>query len=238
MDSVHVFQDRAEAGQALAEQLVAKKYDKPVVLALPRGGVPVAAEVAKALGAPLDLVLVRKIGVPFQPELALAAVVDGGHPELVVNEDVRRLTGVTDDDLAEAKTRELAEIDRRRELYLKGRDRIPIRGCTAIVIDDGIATGATARAALHALRRQEPKRLVLAIAVAPADTVESLGTEVDDIVCLESPDPFFAIGLYYRDFSQVSDEEVIALLKQEDAPAKDTLALRGDESLPGRALDK
>ena len=221
---MHIFEDRAEAGRALAERLVAKKYDKPVVLALPRGGVPVAAEVANALGAPLDLVLVRKIGVPFQPELAVAAIVDGEHPELVINEDVRRLVGVSDEELGKAKDRELSEIERRRDLYLKGRNRVPIKGRTAIVIDDGIATGATVRAALKALRLQKPKKLVLAIAVAPSETVESLRAEVDDIVCLETPDPFFAIGLYYRDFSQVSDKEVVAFLTQDGAPTKETAA--------------
>jgi putative phosphoribosyl transferase len=219
MNEVHIFADRVEAGRALAARLVEKKYEKPVVLALPRGGVPVGAEVATALGAPLDIVLVRKIGVPYQPELAVAAVVDGEHPELVINEDVRRLADVSEEEIERAKVRELAEIDRRRALYLKGRDRVPIAGATVIVIDDGIATGATVRAALKALRRGKPKKLVLAVAVAPPDTIAMLRAEVDEIVCLETPEPFHAIGLYYRDFAQVSDEQVIALLAAR-GPAK------------------
>jgi putative phosphoribosyl transferase len=221
MNNIHIFADRAEAGRALAEKLVEKNYEDPVVLALPRGGVPVAAEVAKALNAPLDLVLVRKIGVPYQPELALAAVVDGKNPELVINEDVRRLSGVSDEELQEAEQRELKEIDRRRSLYLQGRDRAPIKDKTAIVIDDGIATGATVRAALKALRRARPKKLVLAVAVAPPETVEKLRGEVDEIVCLETPEPFYAIGLYYYDFGQVSDDEVIAMLSKGGKEAKD-----------------
>ncbi len=214
MRNVHIFADRVEAGCALAERLGKEKYENPVVLALPRGGVPVAAEVAKVLEAPLDLVLVRKIGVPYQPELALAAVVDGGHAEVVVNEDVRRFAGVSDQDFDKAKARELAEIERRRELYLQGRERVPIKGATAIVVDDGIATGATVRAALKALRRRDPKKLVLAVAVAPPETINELRPEVDEIICLETPEPFHAIGLYYRDFSQVSDQQVVALLAQ------------------------
>ncbi len=214
MRNVHIFADRVEAGCALAERLVKEKYENPVVLALPRGGVPVAAEVAKVLEAPLDLVLVRKIGVPYQPELALAAVVDGGHAEVVVNEDVRRFAGVSDQDFEEAKARELAEIERRRELYLQGRERVPIKGATAIVVDDGIATGATVRAALKALRRRDPKKLVLAVAVAPPETINELRPEVDEIICLETPEPFYAISLYFLDFRQVSDEEVVELLAE------------------------
>ena len=220
MNEVHIFADREEAGHALAERLVKIKYEKPVVLALPRGGVPVAAVVAEALGAPLDVVLVRKIGVPFQPELALGAVVDGGHPEVVINEDVRQLVRVSNEEFEKIKARELAEIERRRELYLGGRDRVPVEGATAIVIDDGIATGATARVALGALRRRAPKKLVLAAAVAPPDTLERLRGEVDEIICLETPDPFYAIGLYYSDFGQVSDEDVVALLAQTGGPEK------------------
>jgi putative phosphoribosyl transferase len=220
MNKAHIFADRVEAGRALAERLVEKKYEKPVVLALPRGGVPVAAEVAKALGAPLDIILVRKIGVPSQPELAVAAVVDGEHPELVVNEDVQRLAHVSDEEIERARARELAEIERRRALYLQGRARVPIKGATAIVIDDGIATGATVRAALKSLRRSKPKKLVLAVAVAPPDAIAMLRAEVDEIICLQTPEPFYAIGLYYRDFGQVSDQEVIALLSQAGPPAE------------------
>lgn len=212
MSSVHIFADRAEAGRALADKLSQRHYDNPVVLALPRGGVPVAAEVADALHAPLDLVLVRKIGVPYQPELALAAVVDGRHPQVVVNEEVRRMAHVSDEQFEELKSREIAEIERRRETYLKGRDRVPIEGATVIVIDDGIATGATVRAALKALRRGKPKRLVLAVPVAPADTVARLRDEVDELVCLQTPDPFYAIGVFYHDFEQMTDEEVVATL--------------------------
>ncbi len=209
-----VFADRVEAGRALATELAKKHYEDPVVLALPRGGVPVAAEVAEALDAPLDLVLVRKIGVPYQPELALAAVVDGEHPEVVVNEDVRRYAGVDEDEFERIKADEIRELERRREKYLQGRDKVPIEGRTVIVIDDGIATGATARAALLGLRRGNPKKLVLAVPVAPPDTVRQLRGEVDDLVCLDTPSPFFAIGAFYRRFDQTSDGEVIELLAQ------------------------
>ncbi|MGA8259140.1 MAG: phosphoribosyltransferase [Arenicellales bacterium] len=217
MSNGYIFADRSQAGRMLAERLVEKRYARPVVLALPRGGVPVAAEVARALDAPLDLVLVRKIGVPYQPELALAAVVDGSNPELVVNEDVRRMTGISDEQLERLMAHEIAEIERRRRIYLEGRDRISIEGATAIVIDDGIATGATVRAALKALRRGKPDKLVLAAPVAPPDTVEDLQSEVDEIVCLRTPDPFYAIGAFYRDFTQTSDEEVVAILARASA---------------------
>ncbi|MDX1610411.1 MAG: phosphoribosyltransferase family protein [Halofilum sp. (in: g-proteobacteria)] len=212
MNRTRIFTNRTEAGRLLAGELQARHYADPVVLALPRGGVPVAAEVASALRAPLDLVLVRKIGVPYQPELALAAVVDGEQPELVINEDVRRHAGVDDAELAELEAAELHELERRRALYLQDRPRAPIRDRTAIVVDDGIATGATVRAALLALRRAQPARLVLAIPVAPPDTVQRLRAEVDELVCLETPRWFGAIGAFYRDFRQTSDREVIDLL--------------------------
>jgi len=214
MNDPYVFADRAEAGRLLASRLAARGYVDPVVLALPRGGVPVAAEVAKVLHAPLDLVLVRKIGVPFQPELALAAVVDGQNPELVINEEVRRMAHVSAEQLDRLKAHEIAELERRRRIYLQGRDRIPVEGATAIVIDDGVATGATVRAALKALRRGNPNKLVLAVPVAPPETVQELRREVDELICLETPDPFYAIGVFYRDFTQTSDEEVVALLAQ------------------------
>lgn len=207
------FTDRTQAGQLLAERLLSLHLPGPhVVLALPRGGVPIGALVAQALGAPLDLVLVRKIGLPWQPELALAAVVDGDRPEVVIDDSVQAMCSV-DHDYIEAQTLvALREIDRRRALYLRHRPAVPVAGCTAIVVDDGIATGTTMRAALKALRRRKPARLVLAVPVAPADTLRVLRGEVDDIVCLAQPSPFDAIGLHYRDFHQVSDDEVLAAL--------------------------
>jgi putative phosphoribosyl transferase len=206
------FADRRAAGRELARVLARKDFVAPVVLALPRGGVGVAAEVARALKAPLDIVLVRKIGIPFQPELAAAAVVDGGEPEIVTNEDVVELSGVSGQYLDTAVKRELEEIERRRLLYLQGRARVPLGGRTVILVDDGIATGASVRAALRALKRKAPKALILAVPVAPADAVDSLQTEVDELVCLSTPEPFVAIGIHYNDFHQMSDAEVIALL--------------------------
>lgn len=209
-----IFIDRVEAGRLLAEKLIEKNYADPVILALPRGGVPVGAEIAEALNAPLDVVLVRKIGVPSQPELAVGAVVDGSNPQVVVNEDVRQLAGVSREQFEQEKERQLGEIERRRKLYLNGRERAAIKGKTAIVVDDGIATGATVRAALKALRQDEPARLVLAVPVAPPDTVAQLRASVDDLICLQMPEPFYAIGLHYSDFAQISDDEVVAVLKR------------------------
>lgn len=209
-----MFANRTEAGRQLARALAARHYEKPVVLALPRGGVPVAAEVADMLDAPLDLVLVRKIGVPGQPELALAAVVDGDQLEVVVNEDVWACAGVNEAQFEKLSAREVAENERRRSAYLKDRPPVPVAGATAIVIDDGIATGATVRAALKALRRRGPRKLVLAVPVAPPETIAELRNEVDEVVCLATPQPFFAIGYFYADFEQTSDHEVVALLER------------------------
>ena len=206
------FRNRADAGRRLAARLAPYKEERPVVLALPRGGVPVAAEVAAALDAPLDLLLVRKLGVPVQPELAMGAVVDGGAPIVVRNEDVIRLTGVTEEDLQSVCAEELAEIDRRRERYLGDRARVEVAGRVAIVIDDGIATGATTRAALRALRLRAPNKLILAVPVAPTETLVAMREEADEIVCLEEYADFGAIGFFYADFHQVSDREVIAAL--------------------------
>lgn len=208
------FKDRSEAGRLLADALAGYKDEQTVILALPRGGVPVAAEVAAALEAPLDLILVRKIGVPFQPELAMGAVVDGGDPIIVRNEDVIMLAGVDESEFRAVCDNELAEIDRRQQRYLGGRQRAEVAGRTAIVIDDGIATGATTRAALRATRMRSPKKLVLAVPVAPNDSLAAMRAEADEVVCLEEHRLFGAIGLYYRDFRQVSDEEVIETLQR------------------------
>ena len=178
------FKDRSDAGRKLALALRDYKNRQPVVLALPRGGVPVAAKVAAALNAPLDLILVRKIGVPYQPELAMGAVVDGGEPLVVRNEDVIRFAGIDKLEFNAVCDSELAEIERRRQRYLGSRERVEVVGRTAIVIDDGIATGATTRAALRATRSRKPKKLILAVPVAPADSLTVMQQEADEFVCL------------------------------------------------------
>jgi len=208
------FKDRNEAGRRLAAALTGYKRERPVVLALPRGGVPVAAEVAAALKAPIDLILVRKIGVPLQPELAMGAVVDGGLPLVVRNEDVISMAGIKETEFKSVCDSELAEIERRRQRYLGNRERVNVEGRIAIVVDDGIATGATTRAALRATRMRMPKKLVLAVPVAPTDSLAALRNEADEIVCLEEHEFFGAIGYYYADFRQVSDREVIECLGQ------------------------
>jgi putative phosphoribosyl transferase len=210
------FMNRAQAGRALAKLLLAKGYTDPVILALPRGGVPVALEIVRALGAPLDLVMVRKIGVPYQPELAAGAVVNGDHPQIVVNENIAAEAGLSHDQIRKLADAQLDEIRRRRGIYLKGRAQVPVEGRTAIIVDDGIATGATTRAALKGVRRRRPAKLVLAVPVAPADTLAKLRPDVDDIICVETPDFFYAIGAHYVDFTQVSDSEVVRMLEQAD----------------------
>jgi putative phosphoribosyl transferase len=216
-----MFANRSEAGRLLARRLATKHLADPVVLALPRGGVPVGAEIARRLGAPLDVVLVRKIGVPYQRELAAAAVMDGGDAEIVTNDDVMAQAGLVRADIERLARRELAEIERRRQAYLQGRGRVPLEGRTLILVDDGIATGASVRAALVALRRRRPRALVLAVPVAPADTIAALRSEVDDLVCLDTPEPFGAIGLHYRDFHQLSDGDVMRALTRGTAEPTD-----------------
>ncbi len=208
-----VFHDRAEAGHRLAAKLAHYKGEEAVVFALPRGGVPVAAPIAAMLPAPLDLVLVRKIGAPFRPELAMGAVADGGSPVVVCNEDVIAMAGVDEVEFDAACRRELAEIERRRHLYLGARIRPEAVGRVAIVVDDGVATGATTRAALRAaVRTRRPKTLILAVPVAPPDALEALRSEADEIICLEVRSDFGAIGFFYADFHQLDDREVIAVL--------------------------
>jgi putative phosphoribosyl transferase len=213
------FLDRSDAGR----QLAGYKDQHPVILALPRGGVSVAAEVAAALDAPLDLILVRKLGVPAEPELAMGAVVDGAVPIVVRNDDVIRITGVDETEFNATRDAELAEIEGRRRRYLGDRERADVAGRTAIVIDDGIATGATIRAALRATRMRKPRKLVVAVPVAPTESLEEL--RADEIVCIERYECFGAIGAYYADFQQVSDEEVIETLKR-FAPVESRAAAR------------
>jgi predicted phosphoribosyltransferase len=206
------FRDRSDAGRRLAKALERYRAEAPIVLALPRGGVPVAAEVAAALGAPLDLLLVRKIGVPLEPELAMGAVAEGEPPVIVRNEQVIRASRVTEAEFDAVRAREEAEIARRRERYRPGRPPPAVAGRTVILIDDGIATGATAAAALRALRARGARTLVLAVPVAAAGSLESLGRVADSVVCIESSESLDAIGFWYEDFHQVPDREVIALL--------------------------
>ena len=207
------FADRRTAGRVLGERLRSLHLRPPlIVLALPRGGVPVGAAVAQALQAPLDLLLVRKIGAPWQSELALAAVVEGDPPDIVIDEDVQRGSGRHADYIDAQAQVQLREIARQRQAYLSGRPAAQVEGSTVIVVDDGIATGTTMRAALKALRRRRPAALVLAVPVAPRDTLEQLRGEVDQVVCLDTPSPFFAVGEHYVRFHQVEDDEVIEAL--------------------------
>lgn len=209
-----VFIDRRDAGKQLAQLLVASKEKNAVVLALPRGGVPVGFEVAQALGSPLDLVLVRKIGAPFQEELAVGAVADGEDPEIVTDPLLVGALGISPKYLEEAKKAELEEIERRRRVYLGDRKPVDVSGRTAIIIDDGIATGATMLAALRATRRRKPERVVLAVPVAAKDTLRRLRREADDVVCVHAPADLGAVGQFYLRFPQLRDQEVIELLEQ------------------------
>jgi len=213
------FVDRTDAGRELAQALLHLKAMNPVVLALPRGGVPVGFEVAKALGAPLDVVLVRKIGAPGQPELGLGAVVDGANPRLVLNEELVAVVRPGEGYLEEEEKRQLVEIERRRKLYRPDRPPVALDGRTVIVVDDGIATGGTMRAVLQALAQTNAARLVLAVPVAPADSLRELAPLADEVVCLMSPEPFYAVGAHYRDFNQTTDAEVIDLLKRAEVSA-------------------
>jgi putative phosphoribosyl transferase len=208
------FADRTAAGRELAKRMGALHLADPVVLALPRGGVPVAAEVATALHAPLDLLLVRKIGAPDQPELAVAAIAEGPDARPVLDLATMELTGTTRAYVEREAQAELHEIARRRHLYLRERAPLPVAGRSVVVVDDGIATGTTVRAGLDALRRRGPARVVLAVPVAPPEALAALLSEVDDLICLAAPPHFRAVGLHYVDFHQVSDEEVVDILRR------------------------
>ena len=210
-----IFADRTDAGHRLLPLVMAAlpKGSDLVVIALPRGGVPVARVIAAALNAPLDVVLVRKLGLPGQPELAVAAVTNGQTPEICINPEVARAAGLSRDDIADLATPALAEIARRRALWHGARPMRSVTGKTGLVVDDGIATGASLRAALAWLKRQGADRLIVAVPVAPHAALTLLAGEADQIICLATPSPFYAVGAHYADFPQITDDEVTQALK-------------------------
>ena len=207
-----MFEDRREAGRALAQALLDYARKNLVIYALPRGGAPVAAEVAQRLMAPLDLILVRKLGAPGQPELAIGAVVDGAAPTLILHDDIIRRLGVSEEYITVAKNEALLEIDRRRKLYRKDRSPISPKDRIVIIVDDGLATGATMEAAIDAVRQAGSKHIIVAVPVAPIDTLARLEKLADEMICLATPKPFWSVGSYYQSFPQLSDENVIACL--------------------------
>jgi len=209
-----MFSDRVDAGRHLAQVVRAAGLggDGTVVLGLPRGGVPVAAEVGVALGAPLDVIVVRKLGVPFQPELAMGAIGEDGIR--VENEETVGSSAISAVDFEAIEQRERGELNRRASRYREGRPRLDLGGRCAVIVDDGIATGSTARAACHVARTHGASRIVLAVPVAPAAAVSALRDACDDMLCVAQPDPFFAVGEWYRDFTPTSDEEVSELLRR------------------------
>lgn len=213
------FKNREAAGRALASALAGYDLVDPIVLAMPRGGVPVALEVAKQLRSPLDFVFVRRIGFPGHKEVAMAAVVDGSSPELVLNEDLAERIKIPQSYIEQEKKAELQEIERRRREYAGLAAGPDISGRSVIIVDDGIATGTSVRAAIKALRRKSPRKLIIAVPVAPRDAVASLRSDVDEVVCLQTPEPFYAVGMHYEDFHQVSDDEIKDALKQFRASA-------------------
>ncbi|MEU9201626.1 phosphoribosyltransferase [Streptomyces sp. NPDC048332] len=231
-----LFADRADAGQKLAEALRPMASCDPVVLGLPRGGVPVAFRVAEELGAALDVIVVRKLGVPYRPELGFGAIGEGG--VRVISEDIVARGGLSEADVAAVEEAEEAELLRRARAFRGNRPRIPLAGRTVIVVDDGIATGATALAACEVARAQGAARVVLAVPVAPPDAAERLGDRVDELVCLSAPPGFSAVGEWYRDFGQTPDEEVVSLLTRAAAPdssrtAAEVAVEAGGVTLPG-----
>ena len=244
------FLDRADAGRRLASLLAGlptiERGPGSVVVGLPRGGIPVAYEIARALGAPLDVILVRKVGLPAQPELAMGAIGEDG--VRVVNQDVVRAERISERQFAEVEELERAELIRRAERYRADHPRVPLTGKTAIVVDDGIATGSTARAACQVARAHGAARVVLAVPLAPQASLDALASVVDEVVCAEVPEPFLAIGQWYLDFAQTADAEVVDLLRRADkgqadkgpgaddgtSAERDVIVLAGTVPLPGR----
>lgn len=211
--SAFTFPNRNEAGRALAREL-SQNADRPevVVLALPRGGVPVGFEIAHALRAPLDIFLVRKLGAPQYEELAMGAIASGGIR--VLNETVIEQLRIPAKDIEEAARREQQELERREQAFRDGRESVPVSGRVCILVDDGLATGSTMRAAVMALKKQNPRRVVVAVPVGAADTCEEFESLADEVICLYTPEPFMAVGRWYDDFTQVTDEEVRDFLER------------------------
>jgi putative phosphoribosyl transferase len=212
------FRDRREAGRQLADLLAGYENMNPIILALPRGGVPVAYEIARVLDTQLDIALVRKLSAPGYPEVGIGAVVDGHDPQIVLNEEIVRMVKPSTSYIqAEVKT-QLSELERRRALYRGNRFAPALQGRNVILVDDGIATGGTAKAVLHGLRRSKPASLILAVPVLPADALAVLRPECDEVIYLHAPETFSAVGAYYEDFTQTTDDEVIALLNASRDP--------------------
>lgn len=208
-----IFRDRTEGGKELAKLM--RRYrdrDDVVILALPRGGVVTGAAVAEALGAPLDIIVARKLGTPGEEELAMGAVARGVR---VLNDEVIAFAGVNPEQIEQVAARELDEVERRENIYRAGKPPIPLEGKVVALVDDGLATGATIRAAIAAVRRERPQRIVVAVPVAPPEIVQHLGREVDEVICVSSPARFTAVGLWYESFTQVTDDEVIGILARE-----------------------
>jgi predicted phosphoribosyltransferase/dienelactone hydrolase len=231
VDRVIALRDRRDAGRQLATRLGHLAAAAPVVVGLPRGGVPVAYEVARALGAPLDVIVVRKLGVPGQPELGMGAVGEGG--VLVVTDSVVRAANVPSDRVDDVARRETDEVDRRARRFRGGRPMIPLAGRTAVIVDDGLATGGTARAAVQVARAHGAERVVLAVPVAPPATARDLAREADEVVALAEPEPFLAVGAFYEDFTQTTDDEVAGLLAAAEARDEEGLIDVGDAVVGG-----
>lgn len=225
------FEDRADAGRHLSNELQRFAGERPIVVALPRGGVPVGYEIARALDAPLDVLIARKLGAPGHPELGIGAIAQGGASYL--NREVISMLGVSRDHIEQVSRLELAEIDRRVRAYRGDRPPLDVRGRTAILVDDGLATGATTRAAIRALRALGPRAIVIAFPVCARETAIAIQREVDEIVCAMVPRDFHAVGLWYSDFTQTTDEEVIELLARRERELAKEKPLSGRSPEPG-----
>lgn len=225
-----MFNDRQQAGRDLAAELAKLRLAEPVVLALPRGGVPVAAEVAAALAAPLDLVIVRKVGAPGNPELAVAAIVDGDPPDIVLNREIIEAYALSNSDLRALIKLERPELERRRLAYRGERHPLSVDGKTAILVDDGAATGTTMKVAVRAMKRRAPREVVVALPVAPPETVAELSQEADRVICLSQPAHFHSLSYHYRNFPQLTDDEVTAALLKAAQRRKATVLRSGPTS--------